>query len=325
MGKADRSTDTTRDLKEEVDTPESSKEESRGQEETPRWDSSSPSHPSKNNKNPISTTTSRPTDTKKLKKDNPRKKFSTYKEKRFWIFLSAFLLIYYFFKIQAHDTMIQSSRNRRLQFEIYQNRVNEGFEEINKNLENRVLQLENQILLLQSDNQPIEESKVQQNSKKSKNPKKGKNDQKIKKTNLEVFLELAKLPIKLKKVLLGGTGGSAFNKEKDRIKASKHAQHRPIITEEGEIYLGDWKEHKHHGFGMLYSPKDQSYYEGYFEDGEFSGAGFMVFGDGEHRSGHWIDGVLWYDADPSHTWPGRNSEGLSKRKGKWGQEIGWLA
>ena len=117
-------------------------------------------------------------------------------------------------------------------------------------------------------------------------------------TVLEKFRKLAQLPQKIQKVLndlrerrvnpildgeLRGAKASITIPSKDQIE--------PKMADKG-VYFGEWNQlnNQFDGFGLLYSPMDKTYYEGYFLNGEKDGLGRMISEDGEVQQGLWKNG-----------------------------------
>ena len=59
----------------------------------------------------------------------------------------------------------------------------------------------------------------------------------------------------------------------------------------GDKYVGEWKNHKHHGHG-IYTYNTGSKYVGEWKNHKRHGYGIYVCFDGSRLEGKWLDGVF---------------------------------
>ena len=130
-------------------------------------------------------------------------------------------------------------------------------------------------------------------------------------SNFEKFRKLVQLPPKIKLVLNNLSErnltdfDSGFLRWKDYMANSKDPQYEPKMTDKG-VYFGRWDKikGKFHGFGVLYSPEDKTYYEGFFLNGEKNGKGRLISADGELKEGDWKNGKFVLEAVNGNKVPG---------------------
>ena len=100
-----------------------------------------------------------------------------------------------------------------------------------------------------------------------------------------------------------------------------------FIWEDGNYYIGEWKNNMKHGKGAIYYKNGTIKYEGDFINGKFEGNGIYIFEDGGFYIGQYKDdlkhgnGKLFY-RDGNLKYDGEFSNGKFEGKGKYIYEDG---
>ncbi|CDW80231.1 UNKNOWN [Stylonychia lemnae] len=68
---------------------------------------------------------------------------------------------------------------------------------------------------------------------------------------------------------------------------NKSNGHGQVVWNNGNYYIGEWKDDQSHGIGQFYNEEENKFYKGEQEFDQYNGLGKMIYNDGSIYYGQW--------------------------------------